>query len=704
MTFLSPWLAGIAAAIAVPSLIILYFLKLRRRDVEVSTTLLWRKAIQDLQANAPFQRLRRNILLLLQLLALAAVLLALGQPQVKGEVATGRRHVILIDRSASMQSLDGAEPGAARAKSRLDAAKEQAMELVRSLREPGLMGGAEGDEAMVIAFDTEATVRQTFTSDKNALRAAIESIEPSDGPGRLTEAFRLAKAHAPRRFVEGMPVEGLTDIGAAVVMQLWSDGRLGDARSAGVSPEDTLIYHRMGQTDAVNFGIIDIRAERAYDDAAKLTVFIGVQSTDRSQREVDVELLVNGRAAGLRSVRLSAAVPSPPPTDLPEGVRIGPIFKPATAGATFQLDLPEGALVEARLRQPNSSEPPAGDVLAVDDRAYLVVPPARRLSVALVTQGNYVLSAVLEGLPLSRLERFTPEEYDRRIRSTRAAEHDVVVLDGFVPPPETAGAAGLPPGRWLIFNGVPAGAAGLEDKGLVGPAQVIDWNRSHPVMSGLNLDDMFIAEHRGVEIAPGGVSTALASTERGPAIIEVLGVDSRAIVVPFDLASSSWPLHVSFVVFVASAMEYLGDQGTGAGAGRQLQPGNVLGDRLPGGVTSARITGPETGADLAPGPDGGIVYGPIQRTGVYTVRWSGAAGPFDERDGAETRRTYAANLTDALESDVPASELLVLASRDVSADEASGALRVRRLWPWLVLACLLVVMLEWYIYNRKVHV
>ena len=54
MTWLTPGLAAIAAMFAVPTLLILYFLKLRRRDMEVSTTLLWRKAIQDLQANAPF--------------------------------------------------------------------------------------------------------------------------------------------------------------------------------------------------------------------------------------------------------------------------------------------------------------------------------------------------------------------------------------------------------------------------------------------------------------------------------------------------------------------------------------------------------------------------------------------------------------------------------------------------------------------------
>ena len=58
----------------------LYFLKLRRRELPIPSTLLWKKAIQDLQVNAPFQKLRKNLLLLLQLLLLLLLLLALSRP------------------------------------------------------------------------------------------------------------------------------------------------------------------------------------------------------------------------------------------------------------------------------------------------------------------------------------------------------------------------------------------------------------------------------------------------------------------------------------------------------------------------------------------------------------------------------------------------------------------------------------------------
>src|SRR5438477_3366145 len=125
--FLSPLPAAIAAAVAVPALLVLYFLKLKRREMPVSSTLLWRKAIQDLQVNAPFQKLRKNLLLLLQFLLLLALLLALSRPVANYRPGAGKgKTVILIDRSASTSARE------ADGKTRLDEAKRRARELVDS--------------------------------------------------------------------------------------------------------------------------------------------------------------------------------------------------------------------------------------------------------------------------------------------------------------------------------------------------------------------------------------------------------------------------------------------------------------------------------------------------------------------------------------------------------------------------------------------
>src|SRR5947209_11581521 len=103
-SFINPWTGLIAAGLSISALLILYFLKLRRREMPVSSTLLWKKAIQDLQVNAPFQKLRRNLLLLLQLLLLVLLTLALSRPVANFTPGAGKITVILIDRSASMSA------------------------------------------------------------------------------------------------------------------------------------------------------------------------------------------------------------------------------------------------------------------------------------------------------------------------------------------------------------------------------------------------------------------------------------------------------------------------------------------------------------------------------------------------------------------------------------------------------------------------
>src|SRR6185436_15784114 len=104
MSFLAP-LALLAGLLALP-IILLYMLKLRRREVQVSSTLLWQMVLRDREANSPWQRLRRNLLLLLQLLLLAALALALARPFYPiPTIATGTL-VVLLDGSASMNATD----------------------------------------------------------------------------------------------------------------------------------------------------------------------------------------------------------------------------------------------------------------------------------------------------------------------------------------------------------------------------------------------------------------------------------------------------------------------------------------------------------------------------------------------------------------------------------------------------------------------
>ncbi|MDX2017995.1 MAG: VWA domain-containing protein [Planctomycetota bacterium] len=760
MNFLSPQLAALAAAIAVPTLVILYFLKLRRRDVEVSTTLLWKKSIQDLQANAPFQKLRKNILLFLQLLALLAALLALGQPFLKGTDLRGRKIVILIDRSASMSVRDESEGAGTREPvTRLEEARRQALKLVESMKEPTLTAQLmrepqRGDEAMVIAFDSTAEVRQRFTSDKAELRRAIEAITPTDAPTSVNEALRLARAQSPQRVHVDRDgtvkvIEGQT-AGEPLTLHLFSDGRLPDADRSLVAPEDTFVYHRVGSPRTANVGITSVRASRSFENPSELTIFVGVQSSAREPREVEIELVDEQGAKGLKRATVGAATVQAEATQegaAPADPNAKPAQKltPGVGGVVFTLTRAEGMLAEVRLRDAQGLTPEGAEVFAADKRAWAVVPPAKQLAVLLVSPGSLFLRDALEGLPLARFEVIGEAEYRQRVlsgASGRLEEFDVIVLDRVAPPLRstlTGGASGgagggasgadrpstgLPAGRYLMLGALPGMSepAGTKlpplqivDRGeKKEPSAFIDWRRDHPALRSVSLDPTVIAQPRVVEAASGAV--VLARSDVGPAIVEVADEFARAIVVPWNVTESTWPLEIGFPVFVGQAVRYLGGEAaSGSGQDRAVTPGATLTTRVPGGVQGVRLEGPPdvvlasrasepNRVDLQPAADGTVVYGPVPRIGLYAVSWQGPATAMDSRRGDRATRVFAANLSDGAESVVEASEEVSLANQVIRAEEQRADEGDRRLWPWLVLAGLVVVLLEWWVYNRKVRI
>src|ERR1044071_10493992 len=108
--------------------VVFYFLKLRRPRQVIPSLVLWRQVLADQRVNSPFQRFKRNILLLLQLLLLALLVLAAMQPVLRRLSSGASRLPVLIDNSASMAALD--QPNG---QTRLDAAKAKVRELIDHL-------------------------------------------------------------------------------------------------------------------------------------------------------------------------------------------------------------------------------------------------------------------------------------------------------------------------------------------------------------------------------------------------------------------------------------------------------------------------------------------------------------------------------------------------------------------------------------------
>ncbi|MFZ0920383.1 MAG: VWA domain-containing protein, partial [Candidatus Dormiibacterota bacterium] len=159
MSFLAPLLA--VFGISVPAIIVLYILKVRRREVVVPSTLLWRADAVDRQASVPWQRIRASWLLFLQLLAAIALVLALTRPALAHPGQLGPDTVVIIDASGPMQATDVSP-------SRFAAAVVQARALVDQL--------GSGQRMTLIAMDANPRVVAASGGDHGILDAALSAL------------------------------------------------------------------------------------------------------------------------------------------------------------------------------------------------------------------------------------------------------------------------------------------------------------------------------------------------------------------------------------------------------------------------------------------------------------------------------------------------------------------------------------------------
>src|SRR5436190_11895125 len=177
MNFLAPLAFTFAASI--PVVIVFYLLKRKRVVRLVPSTLLWQKFLAETQASAPFQKLRKNWLLILQIILLAIAVFALSRPFFATKSKPAQLRVVVLDTSASMQATDE-NP------SRFEKARAEALKWVDSL--------AGNDQMVIVQAGANTEVKQWATSEKAALRRALQACVCSDSPTRLVSALKMAES------------------------------------------------------------------------------------------------------------------------------------------------------------------------------------------------------------------------------------------------------------------------------------------------------------------------------------------------------------------------------------------------------------------------------------------------------------------------------------------------------------------------------
>jgi len=387
VSFLSP--LALLGLLFVPVVLAMYLLKLRRDRQVVPSTLLWQRLLTDVEANAPWQRLRRSLLLLLQLLLVALLAILAARPFLERPAGLAGDVVIVIDTSASMGGAD-IPPD------RLTEAKAKVLERLHDLPANGTVS--------VIAAGRTARVVVNGTSDIGRVRAAIDGITVAPSTGDLGDALNLANALAARA-------------GDAEIL-VATDAALAIKPTARLDHKVSVI--QVGR-ERKNQAIVAL-AVRPAPSGVTRSVFISIANLDIEPASRRLELYTDGV---LREAK-----------DLAN-------LEPQTRTEVVIDDVRRDAsVIEVRLVDPQGKD--GGDALATDDRAWAVVPSDRLRRILVVGPGDPYLETALTYLPSTELYGVTPDKYGP---ATHPELFDLVIFEAFLPPelPHSAVLAIAPP-------------------------------------------------------------------------------------------------------------------------------------------------------------------------------------------------------------------------------------------------------------------
>ncbi len=676
-------LAGVPVGI-----IALYFLKLRRRPVQVPSTLLWRRSMEDLHVNSLFQRLRKNLLLFLQLLAVFLVMLALAGPRIRGASTLGERYVLAIDNSASMAASD-VEP------TRLAKAKAEARKIVDAMR--------SSDLAMVVSFSDRARVVSNYTGNRSLLNQRIDSIAPTEATTSLREALQVAAGLAnPSKQAEGVAANNLVP----PKLKIYTDGGFADVEGfslGNLEPEVVVVGEAplAPPADADSKARAEARTKPPSNNVAILAL-----QTRRNEEKPDV-YQVFGRAHNYKAedvateAKLFKLDPSKPgsPATLVDAISLK-IAK--QSDQSFNFDLPDAgsAELEVRLEFP--------DDLPLDNRAFTLIGTPRKAQVLLVTAGNrYLVDTLRTSLAAERADVIivSADDYktDAYKRDAAAGRFDLIIYDRFRP--EAA-----PEANALYFGALPPGPAYEKSREVENPT-ILDVNASHPLMQFIrDLSVVRVRKATIVEPPPG--STVLFESDSGPLAFVAPRNGFTDAVIAFPLVegrdfNTDWVRKYSFPLFLFNAIQALGNAKESAGEEVHV-PGQPVVLRAEGSPMTLTITDPsgKISAPIGRTSQGTYLFNDANLTGIYRAKW-----------GTDGKQSFAVNQFDLRESDLAPRGMVPEGTPPDQADAykikigynpvagtRNTVVAPRDWWKALAFLALGIVCLEWYIYNRRVYI
>lgn len=673
-----PWYQWLILGLVPPLIFLLYFLKLRRVPLEVPSTYLWTKTVEDMHVNSIWQNLRRNLLLLFQLLAVLLLIIACLRPGYEGEKLLGDRFIFVVDQSASMAATD-TESG----ESRLEAAKDQIYTLIDRMK--------SSDAAMVISFSNTESVDQSYTTNKSLLKRKVKAIKQTQRGSDIERALLAASGLAnPGRTSDR---NSQTDVqvadALAATMFIFSDGAFKTVPKfflGSLRPE----YRPMGSLQpTANIGITAFSINDQLESGGQTQIFSRIQNSGLEDQQVNLSLYIGDELVDARQV----TVPGSP--DAPDSIQ-GPGRLNATP-LNFDLSpFMEGLDEAIPIRLTIEDE----DIFMQDNEAFCVLNPPRIANVLIVSDYNNYLKYATSTEPIKKFA--TIEFEDRDFLETKEYKekstlglYDLIIFDQCSP--ET-----MPMSNSVFWAALPPGGQWKSTMDLE-TTPIVDTNSGHPLMYDVQMGNVLILKSMVLE-GPQG-SLPLVESTQGTVMMVGPRAGFEDLVIGFPLIeytetgdteiNTDWTKNnLSFPFFVQNILKNLSGRSR-FNATKINPPGELVKIKPQFPFPKIDIKNPDGAASTVNArTDNSFVYSQTDRSGIYQVSESGSSN---------VDQLFAVNLLDRLESDLVVRDQLNLGYEEVPATLTAAPAR-KDFWTWILLIALVVISIEWYIYNRRVFI
>src|ERR1043166_8279284 len=368
--------ALLIAAGAIPLIIFLHSRKPKGLRVRTTTLFIWERVLKERPLAVRLGWLfRRNLLLILQILAACLLISALADPSLLHFGTASGDLVVVMDFSASMKAK-------AKSGNRFEAAKKELLSLVDGL--------SSGQKMMIIGAGAQPRLLAPFTADKGRLRDLARQMAATDGPGRVKEAILFAYAFLQR--------------GSPDLVVVISDGAFEGAETFARQAVHFRFIKVEGGND--NVGIVGFEVRRRVGQSAQYEIMVNVRNYMSRALKVPLTLSLGGKILSRETVDLAANG---------RRILIFPVAETLVGILTARLEIT--------------------DDFATDNQAYLAVNESPVVRILYVGPGNPFLSNLFRFLPQVQLT--TARSWDEG--ATSRSEHDVVIVDRLPVPALTRG-------------------------------------------------------------------------------------------------------------------------------------------------------------------------------------------------------------------------------------------------------------------------